>query len=102
MDPPSDPLRRLLHSAARAPGAAAAPPPFGFTTRVLAEWRSTTRAEEAIVATICRRAILYALGLALLVGGIIAADLQRDLPPVQQAADYTVNALRFAVNDVAR
>ena len=40
--------------------------PFGFATRVIAEWRGSNEDEQVSSSRICARALLYSFGAALL------------------------------------
>jgi len=60
------PIDRLLQSAARVPAAPGAEMPFGFDTRVLAQWRASRAADPFVILQMLRRVVFIALTLILL------------------------------------
>jgi hypothetical protein len=62
MKPIDHPLWRLLQAAAQAPKTSAEQMPFGFDTRVLAQWRSRPREDDFawLLSGLFRRAVICA------------------------------------------
>lgn len=61
MKTPSTPIDRLLHSAATAPHEPAPEMPFGFDTRVVAQWRATWVNDPPAIAALLRRVVLLSV-----------------------------------------
>jgi hypothetical protein len=87
-------IDRLLRSAARASGNAAAEMPYGFDTRVVALWRAS-RTEPNGVASLLRRVAL--LSVAVIVVSTLAA--LRELKQSQE--QYNTFTNEFAIADTA-
>jgi len=63
-----DQLNRLLRAGAKGERCADARPPFGFASRVFAEWRASSAAgADPSYAILCKRAVLCSYGVAVLV-----------------------------------
>jgi hypothetical protein len=63
-----DQLNRLLRAGAKGDWSAEAKPPFGFASRVFAEWRaSSDDGADRSCAILCKRAVLCSYGVAALV-----------------------------------
>ena len=62
-----EPVDRLLRAAAAAPNEPVTPIPFGFETRVLAQWRATWPGGDPIgITRLLRRVVLMSLAVILL------------------------------------
>ena len=63
-----DQLKRLLRAGAKGDRCGEETPPFGFASRVLAEWRASKHeSADPSFGTLCGRAVLCSFGVALLV-----------------------------------
>jgi hypothetical protein len=63
-----DQLSRLLRAGAKGDRCGKETPPFGFTSRVIAEWRASKgEIADSSYGTLCGRAVLCSFGVALLV-----------------------------------
>lgn len=77
----SAPIDRLLRSAATAPAEAIPAMPFGFDTRVLAQWRATWPNDSATVIHLLRRVMFLALALIVLASAGAYRELQQGDEP---------------------
>jgi hypothetical protein len=80
MNNSSTSIIRLLNAAATVPAEPGAEMPFGFDTRVLAQWRATWPTDAASVAKLLRRVVLMAMALIILAGAGAYRDWQGDDP----------------------
>lgn len=87
-------IDRLLAAAATVPAQPGAEMPFGFDTRVLAQWRATWSSEAAGVAKLLRRVALTAMALIVLAGAGAYREFQTD-DPAEPFGD------EFAIADTA-
>lgn len=75
------PIDRLLRSAAAAPGEPIPTMPFGFDTRVLAQWRATWPNDSATILHLLRRVMLLALALIVLASAAAYHELHHGDEP---------------------
>lgn len=74
-------IDRLLRAAAAAPSEPTFGLPFGFDTRVLAQWRATWPDDPAAIAGLLRRVMLLAIALIVLASvGAYREFRQTDVP----------------------
>ena len=82
----NDPIERLLRSAAIAAPEAGAEMPYGFDTRVVAQWRAGWPSDHAAIATMLRRVMLLAFALIVLAG----AGTYREWHGDESADEYAI------------
>lgn len=76
----SSPIDRLLRSAASVTAAPGAEMPFGFDTRVLAQWRAGLAADPAAIVQLLRRVVLMSLALIVLASAGAYREWRSDDP----------------------
>lgn len=81
MKTPSAPIDRLLRSAAAAPNEPIPAMPFGFDTRVIAQWRASWPNDPAAIAALLRRVVFLALALIVLASAGAYRELYQNDEP---------------------
>ncbi len=81
-------LERLLRAAADLQSDVPNEPPFGFVTRVLADYRSILRRDSLAAAQLLRRVILLSLGVILLASAGAYHEWQLNEPSDGTTDDY--------------
>ncbi len=90
MKPVTTSIDRLLQAAATVPQEPGAEMPFGFDTRVLAQWRETLPVDLAAIATMLRRVVLTSLALIVLAGAGAYREWHNDDAGNAAGDDYTI------------
>lgn len=79
------PIDRLLQSAGSVPAEPGAEMPFGFDTRVLAQWRAGLAADPAAIVQMLRRVVFMALALIVLGSAATYREWRHDDPTDEYA-----------------
>jgi hypothetical protein len=88
MNKHSSSIDRLLRSAAAAPAEPIPAMPFGFDTRVVAQWRASWPNDSAGVARLLRRVMLLSMGLIVLASAGAYGEFQQSDEPF--ADEYAI------------